>query len=507
VQHHSPALVSRSVDGPLSDRPDPTRNGRAARRPTRVRASTVFLMAGAIASVLASSSCAGRRAARLRAKEAEAAAAASAANDSLDLAALSAKRASGKGAPADAVAPSSLGSVHDVLSQQDLSSTSSTGSSAARIYDEPVLDLTNQPDPTVNIPPSAAYPHAAENLPVAVGAADGAVPAPASESADQVWSAALPASSNTSGAPMRVVPASPLGLESGSDFGARSREQLIAELVRNLTAETSGSGPAGSEILHLLAIDLVQPGSAQAELDRAAAALTPAEAQAFQTVRELFRSLADGPGRTGAATDQVWDGPRLRTMMSDAAARLETFDTLGVSKAVLCTSVDGFGRYTPYPSTTFEQGRAHAAILYLAMDHVSQSKVASTGVPAPSPTPPEKQSTLDRVRSAVASALDVKPDASRADESVDWEIDISQSARLYHDADDLMVWNFGDQDVRDAARDRRNDFCIARRIELPAKLSLGRYNLKITVRDKNSGASAEAVIPIQIVADAALTSK
>jgi len=60
--------------------------------------------------------------------------------------------------------------------------------------------------------------------------------------------------------------------------------------------------------------------------------------------------------------------------------------------------------------------------------------------------------------------------------------------------------------VRDRSRTRRRDFYIVQRIDLPANLSVGKYNLKVAVRDRHApgGAEAEAVVPIQIVADASL---
>ena len=72
-----------------------------------------------------------------------------------------------------------------------------------------------------------------------------------------------------------------------------------------------------------------------------------------------------------------------------------------------------------------------------------------------------------------------------------WSIDLVQSAMLYHDTDNLPVYNLGEQTLRDTSHDKRRDFCIVRRIEIPASLSLGRYNLKITVHDKAGNAVAQ----------------
>jgi hypothetical protein len=44
-------------------------------------------------------------------------------------------------------------------------------------------------------------------------------------------------------------------------------------------------------------------------------------------------------------------------------------------------------------------------------------------------------------------------------------------------------------------------------IDLPASLSVGRYQLKVIVRDHADGSEDERVIPIEIVADPRLTSR
>jgi hypothetical protein len=54
----------------------------------------------------------------------------------------------------------------------------------------------------------------------------------------------------------------------------------------------------------------------------------------------------------------------------------------------------------------------------------------------------------------------------------------------------------------DTSRNKRRDFYLINRIELPSTLSIGRYQLKVIMRDLVSGAEAEAIIPIEIVAEA-----
>ena len=50
----------------------------------------------------------------------------------------------------------------------------------------------------------------------------------------------------------------------------------------------------------------------------------------------------------------------------------------------------------------------------------------------------------------------------------------------------------------------RRDFFTTQLIALPPALSVGKYHLKIRVRDEHSGAEAEDSVPFQMVADAKL---
>lgn len=300
-----------------------------------------------------------------------------------------------------------------------------------------------------------------------------------------------------------------------TDSPSKVRERLVGEIASTLHQENQAGGGTAIERegLGLLALDVVQPGSVDAELAAFARGLSPAELRSFDSLKSLFRTLsnqAGGAGGSEGSSAAVLDAARLQNTLSTHAAQLAQGQPLLISSVSLCTSVDGYGRYTPFASTTFVQGRAHPAILYLAVDHVTQTEMAAmadtTADHAKSAKANSSKTTLGSIKAAVNSVLDgpAVRENKTPDDGIDWTIDLTQSAMLYHDTDNLPVFNFGEQALRDTSRDKRRDFCVARRIDLPATLSLGRYNLKVTVHDKAGNASAEAIIPIQIVADASL---
>ncbi|MEC9373748.1 MAG: hypothetical protein VYC34_07885, partial [Planctomycetota bacterium] len=80
-----------------------------------------------------------------------------------------------------------------------------------------------------------------------------------------------------------------------------------------------------------------------------------------------------------------------------------------------------------------------------------------------------------------------------------------QQISLYHDADGVLAWRTEREALSDFSRNRRREFYTVQLVELPETLTVGRYQLKVTVRDKTTDAISEATVPIEIVADPSLT--
>ncbi len=447
-------------------------------RTTVRRISRVVLAAGIAASVLwvaTSTGCAGKRRA-MRQREAELAKA-KAADEALDLSTLA----------------QSSKSAREVLDSQDASTWSASiatkdksgarnSAGASTIYnEEPVIleDPSVGPDLTSNggsrrVPKSARGSAISGASPVNVSPIEnGASGTRELGSGETVVNAPVQITPGHSVAPIDVS----VGLESqaASFSSAHNRSVLANELARAIVSElaptTAGNLPRSSYRagVGLIALDMIEAGSVNTELSEYTQSLAPHEHAAFESLRQLFASLARSGDASGNSAS-AWDPGQISQVLEAHQASRSGTEPVMIRSAALCTSVDGFGRYTPYASTTFVRGKSTPAIVYLALDHVAQ-KQASSG------------------------------------ESGNWSIDLVQSAKIYHDSDNLVVVDLGEQVIRDSARDRRRDFCVARRIDLPASLSLGRYNLKVVLRDIGSGSTAEATIPIQIVADPSLTSK
>lgn len=140
-----------------------------------------------------------------------------------------------------------------------------------------------------------------------------------------------------------------------------------------------------------------------------------------------------------------------------------TTSLLNVPTVALCRKVDSFGVYEPIASTTIQAGRQHTMIVYTEVEGFEQR-------------------------------------ASTVDDHPGFSSELAQTVMLYHDADGLLAWTRPEVTVRDTTRRQRRDYYLVQRLELPPTLTIGKYNLKIMVRDKLTGAEAETSVPINVVA-------
>ena len=130
----------------------------------------------------------------------------------------------------------------------------------------------------------------------------------------------------------------------------------------------------------------------------------------------------------------------------------------------LCRRVTGYGIYEPFEKSVFLAGTSHKMIVYVELDHFQTHK---------------------------------------HDEDK-YEVKLEQELTLYNESDGLAVWRNDPVQIVDTSRNRRNDFFVVQLINLPPRLSVGKYRLKVRVTDRHGGSLDEKTIPLQIVADEAM---
>lgn len=262
--------------------------------------------------------------------------------------------------------------------------------------------------------------------------------------------------------------------ESSADAPAeRTLDQRIddaAAVLIDLLRERAARSPGAGVVLALAALEAVRPGAYAREPGPEASAdpLTPAQ----RALADSFAAFAGGLGGA-AADDGSFSVSEQVDRLDELAMKAADALPIRVRDARLCTRVLGFGQVAPFPADRFVAGRAQRAIVYVEVDRFARREL----------------------REAESGARD------RGDR---WAVELSMEINLYSDAGSLLVLRHPPERVVETSRARRRDFYLVREVTLPATLAAGRYNLKVTVRDETSGAVAEHVIPIEVVADPSL---
>ena len=234
-----------------------------------------------------------------------------------------------------------------------------------------------------------------------------------------------------------------------------TREALTQRLAAALGEHAGTATDPWPDLLALAALDpaaLADHAAANKDLtegQRRALLALPALLAAIPPDADPARVLAE---RAAALADQLADQRPLAV------------------RAELCRRVVGLGSYTAFGVNRFPAGIEQRAIVYVEVADLPQRELGPM-------------------------------DSSLARQPGDrYLVDLTQETNLYNESGSLLALHVPEQRLTETSRNRRRDFFLVSRVTLPPSLSIGLYNLKVTVRDRATGAQAEASIPIEIVA-------
>jgi hypothetical protein len=265
-------------------------------------------------------------------------------------------------------------------------------------------------------------------------------------------------------------------LPTGREELAARRDELVETTARTLRAWTDAGGNpalAGLQTAALAAFPGARPST------QPLGALDADQRKSVEAISGLMRDLAAQGARgldsatagallaqrateLGAATPASTPDSTSAVVQTGPAP---TASVLNIPTLALCRKVESFGVYEPLASATLLAGREHEMIVYTEVDGVEQRPAAPSQHAGPG-----------------------------------FASDLTQTVMLFHDSDGVLAWSRPEVSVRDVARRQRRDYYLVQRIELPRNLTIGKYNLKVLVRDRLTGAEAEATVPINVVA-------
>jgi hypothetical protein len=248
-------------------------------------------------------------------------------------------------------------------------------------------------------------------------------------------------------------PAAQMTPQAAGTLAADRLKSLMVDLSRELYASGSYSSTPLRELLMIAAMSMIDP---QRAVDpKSVRDLSDKERELLGKLQEFFaqlgRSLESNTDTEAAIVEAV---AKLReTLVKQPALRLPA--------AALCTRVGGFGDYSAFEKYVFLAQSQQKAILYLEIaDFISE--------------------------------LNPKGE---------YVTQIAQQLTIYSDSDGIAVWKEDWQTAVDITKVKRQDFFTVQVITLPKALSVGKFHLKVRVRDEKSLAEAETSIPFEMVAD------
>jgi hypothetical protein len=189
--------------------------------------------------------------------------------------------------------------------------------------------------------------------------------------------------------------------------------------------------------------------------------LTDGERALLEKLQIFFTRIGSRLDADGDAEDEIV------AAVEALRGQLVREPELELPNTQLCWRVGGFGDYDAFDRVAFLAHTEQQVILYLEVDRFT----------------------------------------SEPNQKSQWVTELSQQLEIYSDLDGIPVWSEPWQKAVDVTNNRRRDFFTTQIITLPPALSVGRYHLKIRVRDEKSGAEAEASVPFEMVADPKLAGK
>jgi len=236
-----------------------------------------------------------------------------------------------------------------------------------------------------------------------------------------------------------------------SNAATADRGAMIDRLVSEAGAGQGGRLGGALRAAAVLAIE-----SDRALPERVVQGLSEDEQRRVRDFHGVVRELLAATSR-GEAIDPGALAGMLAEKAEPAAAEVAS---IRIGEMKLCTSVSGFGVYEPFKKDVFLAGRANKMIVYLELDGYT-SELGAKGQHV---------------------------------------VRLTQELELYDDAG-LVVWRQQPESLRDEARRERRDFFTCQMVELPARLTVGKFYLKARVIDEATGHRAERSIPLEVVAD------
>lgn len=246
-------------------------------------------------------------------------------------------------------------------------------------------------------------------------------------------------------------------------------QSLMVDLSRELYADGAYSETPLKQLMVIAAMGMVDP---QRKLDpQAIPDLTEKERDLLGKLQAFFGEIGQGlDGKSDSEQSIVEAVNKLHdSLVKQPQLRLPA--------AALCSGVMSFGSFSEFSRVSPDGQKSPPMYAFVA--HTGQQAIVY---------------------------LEIADFTSAPNEKGEHVTEISQQLTIYSDRDGIPVWREPWQSSVDRAKNKRQDFYTTQLITFSKALSVGRYTMKIQVRDEKSQAEAETSIPFEMVADPKMAS-
>jgi hypothetical protein len=235
-------------------------------------------------------------------------------------------------------------------------------------------------------------------------------------------------------------------------------QSLAVQLSRELYADAAYADMPMPQLLTIASMSIAMP-------DR------PFDADAFPDLtdreRELLAAFHAFCADLGRSLGDTQDPEVLAERVDTFRQAISDEPELLIPQAVMCTRVEGFGKFETFERNSFMVGVEQPVVVYAEIQQ----------------------------HHAELNDLD------------EWVTRLTMKLEIWDDASGIPVWSTPGETVVEKSRNQIRDFFLAQIVRIPEVLTVGRFTLKIRITDEATGAEAETGIPFTLVADASLAAR
>lgn len=280
-------------------------------------------------------------------------------------------------------------------------------------------------------------------------------------SVDSFWPWSSDEASVPSPASQPVEPAAsaPVSEPNEDELARQARQQadqLQAAMALRRAAAAHRAAAASQPSMSPASLPTTLPATSAPAAERSASALANEPLGSLPTVAAVKPAGLEELLRQPLTDDQALLAQQALTDWQDR-------QPVKIRQSLLCRKVRGYGVYETVEAQKLVAGKPHRVIVYAELEHF-RSTVNGQG------------------------------------DHATHQVKLQQEISIYQQSDGFEVLKLAPVTIVDESHRRRRDFFVVQMLDIPGRLTVGQYTLKLRVTDQQSQTQDEVLVPLTLVA-------